>query len=112
MIDWSVARRTTGGDDAILSDIVSLVKNQCPQLLSDIRRALETADAVLLQRSGHTLHNSAEYFGSKRVSELSRRLEMLGREGDLRDASATIKSLEEEVSRFLAAVEQFSPRKP
>ena len=53
-------------------------------------------------------YSSAEYFGSRRVSEIAQRLEILGREGNLRDASATITTLEAEVSRFLAAVEQFT----
>lgn len=98
----------TNGNQETLSEIVVLVKAQCPKLLSEIRLILETADAPLLQRSGHTLRSSAEYFGSRRVSEIAQLLEILGREGNLRDASATITTLKAEVSRFLAAVEQFT----
>ena len=109
VIDWNVARKITDGDHEMLCEIVELVKVQCPQLLSDMRRALSASDAVLLQRSGHTLHGSAEYFGSRRLSELAHQVELQGRHGDFQDAPATIKALEEAAAHFLAAIEQFSP---
>ena len=109
VIDWNVARKITNGDAQMLSEIVVLIKEQCPQLLSDIRRAVETSDAPLLRRGGHTLHNSAGYFGSQRVSELALRLEILGREGNFHDAPAIITRLEDEVACLLAALERFSP---
>jgi len=109
LIDWDVARRITGNDAEMLNEIVVLVREQCPQLISDIHRALTTSDAVLLQRSGHTLHSSAEYFGSRRLSDLSHQVEMLGREGNLSDAATTITALEEEVTRFLAELVRSAP---
>lgn len=104
IIDWNVARKITGHDAEMLMEIVALVKQQCPKLLRDIQHSLETSDAALLQRSGHTLHSSAEYFGSRRFSDLSRSVEILGREGKLSEARETVNALEEEVARFLAAL--------
>ena len=109
VIDWNVARRQTGGDEEILSEIVVLVKEECPRLLSDIRHAFATSNAELLQRSGHTLCNSAQYFGCQHISDLARQLELQGRAGDLRDASATVRSLEAEMSLFLQEIENYVP---
>lgn len=106
VIDWDVARKITGNDPELLDEIVILMKAQCPQLMSDIYRALTTSDAVLLQRSGHTLHSSARYFGSHRFADLSLRVEMLGRDASFFDATATVAALEEEMARFLIALEQ------
>ena len=108
VIDWNVAKERVGGDNQLLSELVVLVKTEWPQLLSDIRRALETSDARLLRRSGHTLRSSANLFGSRLVSEQAQRMEMLGREENLDDAPTSLPTLEVEVTRFLAAVEQYS----
>jgi CheY-like chemotaxis protein/HPt (histidine-containing phosphotransfer) domain-containing protein len=69
-----------GNDRAGLDELLRSFLEETPSLLGSLRRALETEDAELLRRAGHTLKSSARDFGGMRLSQLSRQLEVLGQE--------------------------------
>lgn len=110
LLDWNVVRDRTGGDEQLISDIVDLFFKECPTLLANLRRAIETQDVELLHRSGHTLKNTASYFGSRPVVALAAHLEKLGRAKSFAGAMQSLEALEGLVPQLLAALRRERPR--
>jgi two-component system, sensor histidine kinase and response regulator len=100
-IDWKLTSELIGGDEQMLHEIVEIARVQCPQLLEEIRVAIDTSDAVNLRRCAHTLKSSAYYFGAHGIMETARQLEQLGRSEHLDEAPAMFESLESEVRRLV-----------
>lgn len=69
-----------GGDPAGLAELIQSFLDDTPPLLHNLRQALTTNHPELLHRTAHTLKSSARDFGANRLSELSRQLEVLGKE--------------------------------
>jgi len=74
-------------------------------LLAQIRDAIAQADASTLQRAAHTLKGSVGNFGADNIRESARRLEQMGREGDLTHALETCQRLEHQISQLIPALQ-------
>ncbi|MBC8249811.1 MAG: Hpt domain-containing protein [Anaerolineales bacterium] len=59
-----------------------------------------------LDLAAHGITGTLSSFGGRAASDLARRLEIMGREGDLRGAQSVLEELEVEMERFAAF---FSP---
>ena len=81
--DLSDALRHVNGDKDLLKELLQLFAVECPQLLTEIRNAINHSDAVLLRRAAHTLKGSISNFGAPAVVAAAQRLENLGRDGNL-----------------------------
>jgi HPt (histidine-containing phosphotransfer) domain-containing protein len=60
------------------------------QQLASLTAAIETGDAQQLSRCAHALKSSTANLGAEELSALYRRLEALGRAGELEDANALL----------------------
>lgn len=101
IINWEVARKNTSNDPLLLQDLVTLFVEECPHMLGDIRKAIDTSDANLIRRASHTLKGSAAIFGAHTVVDAALRLEKMGREGDFTAASPALEKLESQTSLLL-----------
>lgn len=93
VIDWEVARKNVGNDEALLKDLIQIFLTECPHMLAEIHRGVETSDAVLLHRAAHTLKGSAAIFGARPVVEAALRMEMLGRDNNVAQAAQGLDGL-------------------
>src|SRR5438445_525678 len=98
--DLDAALNAVEGDRELLRRMVQLFVSQCPQLMEQIRSALARGDGVAVQRAAHTLRGSVCNFAAGRAYEAAKRLEQLGREGQLAQASAAQADLEEAISQL------------
>ncbi|MFZ5878853.1 MAG: response regulator [Chloroflexota bacterium] len=64
-----------GGDRHSLAELIDSYLEDTSHLLADLRRAVETNDADLLRRSGHTIKSSSYDFGALALSQLGRQVE-------------------------------------
>jgi HPt (histidine-containing phosphotransfer) domain-containing protein len=93
-----------GGEDA-LRQLVAVFEEAAMPRLSALHEALGRRDAGELERRAHTLKGSSLSVGARRVADLSRALEQVGRAGDLTRAADLLPQLETELARYEAAIE-------
>jgi len=108
ILDRDALMDRVGGDVEFLQEIATLFMEDCPKLLGEIRTAVQVADARGLENAAHTLKGSVANFGAEAAREAARRLESMGRAGDLKPASQAYAELEEEIQRFTTALTALS----
>ena len=109
-IDWQVARTLTGGDDALLDELLELFPEESEKHLEAIRVAIEEGDGPSLTRSAHTLKSSAKFFGAATLAACALEMEALGESSSTGEAEARLPDLQTETSRVIAALKQGRPK--
>jgi HPt (histidine-containing phosphotransfer) domain-containing protein len=109
VLDRAAILARVEGDEELLKEIIELFREDCPRLLQEIREAITQRDAKRLYQAAHTLKGSISNFGNSRSSEAALELETLGRAGDLTQAAAVCKVLQESLAEFLPALSQLLP---
>jgi len=64
-----------------------------PDLLAAIGQAIEADDAAAVQFHAHKLKSTSQVFGAESVSDIAARLEIMGKNGDIREALPTFHEL-------------------
>ena len=94
------------GDTDLLREVIGLFLRDCPIRLGDMCAAIEREDSQALMRAAHSVKGSAGNFAAASVVEAALRLELMGRQGDLREAKKAYEALEAELARLIPALEQ------
>jgi HPt (histidine-containing phosphotransfer) domain-containing protein len=103
-MDKEAALACMSGDAGILADIAALFLDDFPKLLGEIRTAVASGHAVALHRAAHTLKGSLGYLGARPAETQARKLEGLGRSGELEGAVEVLAELENQLARLRPAV--------
>lgn len=103
-LDMAVALSRVGGDEELLREIAEIFLDQCPEALSDIRKAAEAGDAQALERAAHSLKGSVSNFGAKSAYDAALRLEMMGRNGQMGATPAALQELESALNQLNPAL--------
>jgi len=93
-------------DTAFLKKLIGTFSRDCATYLENIRAAIEEDDAATLAEEAHGLKGAAAHLQVEAVRTAARRLEELGREGDLNPAPKHAFRLEQAVGRALPALEE------
>ena len=88
-----------------MREVALLFVEDTPVLLAEIRAAIDRNDPPALERSAHRLKGSVSNFGAKLAQEAALRLELMGREGDVSNASERYQELERELAAVTSAIE-------
>ncbi len=90
------------GDDSpeLLSELIDLFIETTPDLLSDIRQAVEHADAPALAHAAHTLKSSSASMGAQNLALLCAELESIGKANSLDGASERVLQTEAEFKQI------------
>ncbi|MDH3216721.1 MAG: response regulator [Candidatus Krumholzibacteria bacterium] len=104
--DFATALKRIPGGSKAIKEMAELMLEECPKLVQDIRSGLAQGDATLVQRGAHTLTGSAGLFAAKPVAAAARRLEDMGRTGNLVEADRALAELEREVDRLARALRE------
>ena len=75
LIDWTVALKSTGGDAELLRELIDIFQETLPQWLSQLHHAIDSSNAVVMQRMAHTIKGSLAQFGARSAQEIAERLE-------------------------------------
>jgi signal transduction histidine kinase/DNA-binding response OmpR family regulator/HPt (histidine-containing phosphotransfer) domain-containing protein len=105
--DQAAALARVGGDEDLLRETTSLLLTELPGLLGNVHAALSKKDAGALERAAHKLKGSLGIFEAREGMAAARRLEELGRAGDLNEAAAVLRALDEETSRLTPVLSAF-----
>ncbi len=97
------------GDAAIVAEIVEAFLEDAPQLLADLRQALERGDAPALRRAAHSLKGNGREFGATEFATLCAQLEEHGKRGALEEVEELLGRTEQEFERVRAALRALFP---
>ncbi len=104
--DREAALAQVEGDAELLAELVSLFNDDCPRLMQEIREAVTGSEALALTRAAHALKGAAANFSAGRVVTLARRLEEMGRAGQMTGAQVVCADLDVEVVRLNQALDE------
>jgi CheY-like chemotaxis protein/HPt (histidine-containing phosphotransfer) domain-containing protein len=100
-VNLEAALEVVGGDWELLQDSVRLfMELDYPRQINSLKDGLARQDAALVKKAAHGLKGALDSFGGWPARDVARRLEMMGRDGNLADAAQALKELEIEISRF------------
>jgi signal transduction histidine kinase/DNA-binding response OmpR family regulator len=97
--------REVMGGEAGLTELIDSFLEDAPQLLADLRQALEQGDTAGVRRAAHTLKSNGADFGAMTFSALCKELEALGKAGTLDGAAALGVQAEAEYEKVKVALE-------
>ena len=86
----------------MLAEVIDIFLVDGPQLMTAIRRAADQGDGQSLASSAHALKGSAGLFSKQGAYETARRLEQLGKSGDLAAAGELCAELERDMDALRA----------
>ena len=97
-----------GGDHELLAEISRLFVDDAPNHLERIGAAIAARDGEALRRAAHALKGAAANFDADHVVDAARRLEEIGRDGDLTGHEAVWRTLTVEIDRLLSTLRRFA----
>lgn len=86
-------KQMSGAD--FIGELVDTFLDDAPKLIKEMRSALPAKDADSFRRAAHSLKSNAATFGAKRLSELARELEQIGKDNKLADIGDRLANLEQ-----------------
>jgi HPt (histidine-containing phosphotransfer) domain-containing protein len=95
-------------DLAFLREIIELFAGESETLLNEVRQSIQSSDAVMLERSAHTLKGAVANFGAKPAFDAAFRLESMGQQSKFARAPEACTELEKEIARLNQALAQYS----
>jgi two-component system sensor histidine kinase/response regulator len=107
-IDAKLALSRTGGDAELARELATMLLDEAPRLLANLRTALEKGDAPTFTRTAHTLKGQSDHWGWTRAFEIAKTLEHRGKAGSLTELAGDVAELERAFVDFLAAVRRFA----
>ena len=103
-VDWRKALENADGSEELLMELIEVFNEEYPDMMRQVRAAIDAGDAVALRRTAHNLKGSARIFGAEPTTEVAQRLETMGADGDLGGAEACWSELSLEVDLLAAAL--------
>jgi two-component system sensor histidine kinase/response regulator len=94
LFDKAVALARVGGDVELLKEIATLFLDDYPKSLSELRRAVESGDARLVERTAHGIKGSVSNFGARPAVDAAILLETMGRTQKLVEVEQVLRTLE------------------
>jgi PAS domain S-box-containing protein len=93
------------GNRKLLGSLIGTFQHDCPKMMAKIRSALSARDPRTLAEAAHALKGSVGNFGPSSAFETAREIEKNGREGKLDGAWELYATLEDDLARFLPALQ-------
>ncbi|MDQ7051628.1 MAG: response regulator [candidate division KSB1 bacterium] len=106
MLDPEAVLEGVAGDKELLEELVNIFQETSPEMLKNIRKALENKDAEALARAAHSLKGSVGTFSAQNAYNLAYQLEQLAKEGNLEKAEEVRMVLEDEINRLNPALQE------
>jgi two-component system, sensor histidine kinase and response regulator len=98
--DKAGALNRIGGDEELLQELCQIFLEESPKLLRQLQQAVAEGNSDGVMRAAHSLKGESGYLGADETSQAARQLEEMGRNKDLSGASATVASLEREITNL------------
>lgn len=109
--NFSEALANIGDDETLLAELATIFLEEYPEVLNNVRTAVENNDEKALVYFAHALKGSVSNFVARDAENAARKLEQIGREGDLADAPQVLEDLETALSRLAPALNALAVQK-
>jgi two-component system sensor histidine kinase/response regulator len=104
IFNLAAALERTAGDRELLQELAAVFCAECPQMMAEVRSALDQNDARKLKDAAHALKGAVGVFGLSQAADAAHQLEMIGRNGSLAGGESIYQQLSEEIDSFLPAL--------
>jgi HPt (histidine-containing phosphotransfer) domain-containing protein len=104
VLDTAALMRRVEDDLELLQAIGSLFFQAWPGKLAALREAIGCRDVEVVERVAHSVLGSTGNFAAQGAAQAARRLEGMGRSGNLEGADKALAALEAEVERMRGAL--------
>lgn len=94
-----------GGDRAFLAELIDVYFTDSANLFNEMHGSLAAGDADRFRRAAHSLKSNSANFGATALYDMARRLEEMGKLGELAEAPALLGEAEVEYERVRPALE-------
>ena len=98
-------REMVGGDDKFVIELIDTFLGDAPQMLANMRQAVENGDMEVLHRAAHSLKSNSAEFGGTILSSLCQELEKMSKAGMLEGAAERLALAEAEYEKVKVALE-------
>jgi two-component system sensor histidine kinase/response regulator len=109
-IDLAVALERLDGDRDLFEELVQVFRNECPNVIEEMRQAIGQGDAKTLERSAHGLKGSSAQLGGLAVSQIAMQIEKMARSGNVESSRDYFKILQNELDRLFSGLESICQR--
>ncbi len=92
------------GGEALAAKVTTVFINTFPDLMTELRRALDAGDAGIAQRQAHSIKGAAASVGADALSALAHEMEMAAKEGKLETVRTQLTPLQTAFDAYHAAV--------
>jgi len=95
------------GDWDLLREVVGIFAADSPLLMAEIQGAIGEGNPIQLNRAAHALKGSVANFGARAAFEAALKLELMGIQGDMADATEFFTVLEGEIENLQSSLAAF-----
>ena len=107
-VNMAAALARTGGDRELLRELAEVFCADCPNMLADIRGALERRDAKALKEAAHALKGAVSVFGPSAAFDTAFMLEKGDFQGDMNDALPIFERLRGQIECLLPSLQELA----
>jgi CheY-like chemotaxis protein len=107
----AAALESTGGDPALLRELISVFLGEVPGWMRDLDQAIQRGHADEVQRLAHTIKGAVDSCGASRAYDAAMLLERMGRDGELGEGQAAYATLSRELGRVRPELVAYLDRK-
>ena len=112
VLDGAAVLYRVGGDRELLRELVTLFFEDCPRWLVEIRASISRRNARDLKAAAHLLYGTVSNFSAPAAIAAARRLEVMGRAGDLAGAEDACAALVASIDELRPALTALIEEKP
>ena len=109
IIDREDLMERIGGDMELLEELLELFDEDYPELMGEIRSAVDSRDGEKLKRSAHTLKGAVGNFAAIKAHHLAYQLEKMGENNDFSNAFMLVEQLEQAIDEFKSVLKEVTP---
>jgi len=100
-IDMTEALKIMDGDNELLQECLDDFVRDYPELLANIRDAINAGDADSLDKSAHRFKGTLKYLAAGDAADIAYELETMGKEGNLTRAGDRFEDLDKECRKLI-----------
>jgi two-component system, sensor histidine kinase and response regulator len=104
IIDKEELLEEIDGDWEFLEESVDMLNEDAPELLSEIKKGMDTNNSETIWQSAHALKSMVGNFAAKRAFDAAYQVESIGRSGDVSKINDAVAHLESEIDLLKSAL--------
>ncbi len=103
-IDMEELKEIMDDDDELINECFEDFLNDSPEMLADIKKAIDTSDGSRLEKAAHKIKGSLKYLAANKAAEFALQLEDIGKKNNFGNVEEVFRAFEDacgEVKKFM-----------